>query len=79
MALSGDVISDGITRFTYSNGLSVFHFFYLMDSSSQSDSNSTEARKSTDDRLGTKLTDGPPSRVSGSPDGESPKGFGHER
>lgn len=59
--------------------LSVFHFFYLMDSSSQSDSNDTEATKSTNDRLGTKLTDSPPSRASGSPDGESPKGFGHER
>lgn len=48
----------------------------------QSDTNSTEATKSTDGRLGTKLTDSPLSdrdRASGSPDGESPKGFGQER
>ena len=65
-----------------SMSLSVFQFFYLADLSSQSDTNSTEATKSTDDRLGTKLTDSPRgdrSRASGSPDGESPKGFGQER
>lgn len=48
----------------------------------QSDTNSTEATKSTDGRLGTKLTDSPRSdrsRASGSPDGESPKGFEQER
>jgi len=48
----------------------------------QSDTSSTGATKSLDDRLGTKLTDSPRSdrsRASGSPDGESPKGFGHER
>lgn len=53
-----------------------------MNSFSQSDSGSTGATKSLDDRLGTKLTDSPRSdrsRASGSPDGESPKGFGHER
>ncbi|XP_078356429.1 uncharacterized protein LOC144641257 isoform X2 [Oculina patagonica] len=47
----------------------------------QSDT-STGATKTTDDRLGTKLTDSPHSdrsRASGSPDGESPKGFGQER
>lgn len=47
----------------------------------QSDTSSTGATKS-DEKLGTKLTDSPcsdRSRASGSPDGESPKGFGHER
>lgn len=60
----------------------LFLLLYLVDSSSQSDTNSTEATKSTDGRLGTKLTDSPRSdrdRASGSPDGESPKGFGQEK
>ena len=49
---------------------------------SQSDTSSTGATKSTEDRLGTKLTDSPRSdrsRTNGTPDGESPKGFGQER
>ena len=53
-----------------------------MELSSQSDTNSTEPTKSTDGGLGPKLMDGPRSdrsRASGSPDGESPKGFGQER
>lgn len=47
----------------------------------QSDT-STGTSKSLDDRLGTKMNDSPRSdrrRASGSPDGESPKGFGHDR
>ena len=62
--------------------LSVFHFLFLVDLSSQSDTSSTETTKSVDDRRSTKLTDSPRSdrsRASGSPDGESPKGFGQER
>ena len=53
-----------------------------MELSSQSDTNSTEPTKSTDGGLGPKLMDSPRgdrSRASGSPDGESPKGFGQER
>lgn len=59
-----------------------FLLLYLVNLSYQSDTNSTEATKSTEGRLGTKLTDSPRSdrsRASGSPDGESPKGFEQER
>ena len=56
-------------------------FNLFVNSLPQSDTSSTGATKS-DEKLGTKLTDSPcsdRSRASGSPDGESPKGFGHER
>ena len=60
-----------------------FHVYILyVNLLPQSDNSSTGASRSLDDRLGTKITDSPRSdrsQVSGSPDGESPKGFGHER
>lgn len=48
----------------------------------QSDTSSTGATKPMDDEMAAKSQDSPHSersRTNGTPDGESPKGFGHDR